>query len=195
MKITALIIRCQAGEADAIQDLVGEHQAAVFRLALSILDDAAEADEVTQEAFLAALRRLGSYRGDSTFTTWLYQITVNACRTRLRKRQATERIFHALQSIFRFADANITQPEEIVIQREANSIVWKAVSELGEKHRLPVILYYYQNLSVSEIAGVLSLREGTVLSRLYTARERLRANLGDATVSGGGSPLKMDRKT
>jgi RNA polymerase sigma-70 factor, ECF subfamily len=192
MNMTTLIIRCRAGEADAIQDLVREHQADVFRLALSILDDSAEADEVTQEAFLAALRMLESYRGDSTFTTWLYRITVNLCQTRLRKRQAKERILHALQSIFRLADASAAHPEEIVIQREANSLVWKAVSELNEKHRLPVILYYYKNLPVLEIAVVLNLREGTVLSRLYTARERLRAKLGDMTINGSDAHFKKD---
>jgi RNA polymerase sigma-70 factor (ECF subfamily) len=194
MNMTTLIIRCQAGEADAIQDLVTEHQAAVFRLALSILDDSTEADEVTQDAFLSALRMLESYRGDSTFTTWLYRITVNISLTRLRKRQAGERIRHALQSIFRFADAGATHPEEIVIQREANSVVWKAVSALSEKHRLPVILYYYENLPVADIVAVLDLREGTVLSRLYTARERLRAKLGTAAIDGSGALLKKDAK-
>ncbi len=192
--MTTLIIRCQAGEADAIQDLVTGHQTAVFRLALSILDDSAEADEVTQDTFLAALRMLESYRGDSTFSTWLYRITVNISLTRLRKRQARERIRHALQSIFRFADAGATHPEEIVIQREANSAVWEAVSVLSEKHRLPIILYYYENLPVSEIAAILNLREGTVLSRLYTARERLRAILGTAAVDGSGALLKKDEK-
>lgn len=178
--MTALIRRCQAGEAEAIQDLVREHQAAVFRLALSILDDATEAEEVTQDTFLAVLRMLKSYRGDASFTTWLYRITVNACRTRLRKRQSRVRIFHALQSAFRSTPVGDTQTEEIAIQREVNSEVWKAVSSLSEKHRLPIILYYYDNLSISEIALVLNLPQGTVLSRLYTARERLRAELADA---------------
>lgn len=190
--MTALIIRCQAGEADAILDLVREHQAAVFRLALSILDDSAEADEATQDAFITALRMLKSYQGDSTFTTWLYRIAINICLTRLRKRRSKERIFHALQSIFRLGDANATHPEEIAIQRETNSAVWKAVSTLNEKHRLPIILYYYDNLPVSEIAIVLNLRVGTVLSRLYTGRERLRVILRDTIVNGSGSFLKKD---
>jgi RNA polymerase sigma-70 factor (ECF subfamily) len=177
MNMTALIIRCQAGEADAIQDLVREHQASVFRLALSILDDSTEAEEATQDSFLVALRTLQSYRADSSFSTWLYRITVNQCLSRLRKRRARQQLTHALQSIFRLTDAGTTHPEDFAIQRELDVAIWKAVSSLGEKHRLPVILYYYQNLSVLEIASVLNLHQGTVLSRLYTARERLRAFL------------------
>jgi RNA polymerase sigma-70 factor (ECF subfamily) len=117
---------------------------------------------------------------------------MNVCLTRLRKRRARERIFHALQSIFRLGDARTTHPEEIAIQRETNSAVWKAVSTLSEKHRLPIILYYSENLPVSEIAIVLSLRVGTVLSRLYTGRERLRVILKDTIVNGSGSFVKKD---
>jgi RNA polymerase sigma-70 factor, ECF subfamily len=194
MHITTLILRCQAGEADAIQDLIREHQTAIFRLALSILDDPAEADEATQDAFLAALRSLESYRGNSSFTTWLYQITVNSCRTRLRKRQRKERMFHAIQSIFRLENEAAIHPEEVIIQQEANSVVWKAVSALSEKHRLPVILYYYDNLPVSEIAILLNLREGTVLSRLYTAREQLKARLSDVALSNNGFFMERTEK-
>ena len=101
----------------------------------------------------------------------------------MRKRQARRRIFRALQAIFRFSDPGATHPEEIVIQREVSSTMWKAVSALGEKQRLPLIFYYYDNLPVSEIALVLNLPEGTVLSRLHTARERLHLTLGEASAN------------
>lgn len=179
MQITTLLIRCQAGDADAIQDLIGEYQSVVFRLALSILDDSAEADEAAQDTFLAALRALESYRGDASFQTWLYRITVNICRDRLRKRQARERVLLALQSVFHWMGAGPAHPEETVIQRETSAALWQAVNQLNEKHRLPVILFYYHDLSVAEIAGVLDLSAGTVLSRLFTARERLQSMLAD----------------
>lgn len=172
-----LLQRCQSGDQSAIQDLVLSHRQAVFRLALSILDDPAEADEATQDAFVAALSTIDSYRGEASLTTWLYAITTNVCRSRLRKRRTKERIFQALQTIFRMAGEGLTRPEETVIQRESDAALWQAVNGLGEKHRLPVILFYFHDLPVAEIAQVLGLRPGTVLSRLYTARERLRARL------------------
>ena len=180
MQLDKLLQRCQAGEAAAIQDMVQTNQSAVFRLALSILDDPADAEEATQDTFLAVLRALDKYRGDSTFITWLYRITVNMCRSHLRKRQAKARLLQALQSLSRFMGVGPTHPEEIVIQRENNAVLWKAVNTLDEKHRMPIILYYYNDLTVSEIAGVLGVREGTVLSRLYIARERLCSALNNS---------------
>jgi RNA polymerase sigma-70 factor (ECF subfamily) len=175
MQLAMLLQRCHTGEAAAIQELVREYQSAVFRLALSILDDPADAEEATQDTFLAA-----KYRGDSAFTTWLYRITVNVCLNHLRKRKAKAHILQTLHSLSRLMGVSPTHPEEIVIQGENNAVLWKAVNTLDEKHRMPIILYYYHDLPIAEIAGVLGLREGTVLSRLYTARKRLRAELNNS---------------
>ncbi len=172
--MATLLQRCQAGEAEAVQDLVESHQPAVYRLALSILDDPAEADEATQDTFVTALSALHTFRGEASFPTWLARIAINLCRNRLRRRQARERLMRALQSLFRLTGAGPTRPEEIVLQHESCSAVRNAVSRLGEKHRLPILLHYYHGYSVSEIAQVLRISEGTVLSRLHTARERLR---------------------
>ena len=187
IQLATLLQRCQAGEMAAMQDLIRANQSAVFRLALSILDDPADAEEATQDTFLTALRALDRYRGDSTFTTWLYRITVNICRSRLRKRHARTRLLQALQSLSRLIGVGSTHPEDIAIQRENNAILWKAINTLDEKHRIPIILYYYHDLSVSEIAGVQGVREGTVLSRLYTARERLRAALNTPQANDKGN--------
>jgi RNA polymerase sigma-70 factor (ECF subfamily) len=183
MTLAHLLQRSLDGDTDAIQTLVQNHQAAVYRLALSILDDPVEAEEAVQEAFVSALNALDTYRGDAQFKSWLFSITINQCRRRLKKRQAKELLFTALQSLFRLKGEGPAHPEEILIQREAKTALWKAVEALGEKHRLPLILYYQHELSVAEIAEVLNLRLGTVLSRLYTARERLRAALDLETVA------------
>ena len=87
------------------------------------------------------------------------------------------RLVQAIQSIFRLAGENPIHPEEIVIQRESNQSLWQAIDELGEKHRLPILLHYYHDFSVTEIAQIMDIKEGTVLSRLFTARERLRSDL------------------
>ncbi len=167
----------QAGDFAAVEMFVRAHQRAVYRLALSILDDPAEAEEATQDALVAAIGALDSYRGDSAFTTWLYAITLNTCRGRLRKHRSRDRLMETLRSIFRLGGDTTPHPEEAAIRSEADAAVSRAVSALDEKHRLPVILRYYNELSVAEIARLLDISEGTVHSRLYTARERLRAML------------------
>ena len=172
-----LVDRCRTGDEEAVARLVQTHQPAVFRLALSILDDPADADEATQETFLAALRSLPNYRGQSTLRTWLFAIGINICRSRLRQRQTRQRLNHLLRGAWPNG-ADPVAPENAVVQRQSNDAVWRAVQTLGEKHRMPVILRYYHDLPVDEIAAILGLSAGTVHSRLSIARDRLRAALG-----------------
>lgn len=164
-------------DAAAIESLVVTHRPMVYRLALSILDDAAEADEAAQDALLAALRALETYRGEAAFSTWLYTITLNVCRARLRKRQTAERLFRTLKTFFWPIAEKPRWPEENAILQETEADVWRAVNELDEKHRLPIILRYYHDFSTDEIARMLTINEGTVRSRLHTAREQLRVRL------------------
>jgi RNA polymerase sigma-70 factor (ECF subfamily) len=171
-----LIERCRAGDSSAVETLVRACQPAVFRLALSILDDAAEADEAAQDALVAALNALGGYRGEAAFTTWLYRITINVCRGRLRRGRARERLRAALANVLRLG-GGLPEPEEAAAQREKAAALWQAVQMLDEKHRLPLVLFYYHDLPALEIAQILALNEGTVHSRLHTARQRLRAEL------------------
>jgi RNA polymerase sigma-70 factor, ECF subfamily len=169
--------RCRAGDPGAVEALVQTHRPAIYRLAVSILDDPAEADEAAQETFLAALRALSAYRGDAAFNTWLYRIAVNVCRGRLRQGRAWQRLKDALQAAQRWWGEAPPTPEAAAARRQTEAAVFRAVQALGEKHRLPVILRYYHGLSVAEIAEVLSVNEGTVHSRLSIARERLRGAL------------------
>ena len=169
--------RCRAGDPGAIEALVHTHQPAVYRLALSILDDPAEADEAAQETFLAALRALPSYRGDAAFNTWLYRIAVNVSLGRRRKGRTWQRLKDALAAAWRLSGEPAEPPEAAATRRETQAAVWQAVQALGQKHRLPVILRYYHGLSVGEIAAVLAVNEGTVHSRLSIARDRLRGAL------------------
>lgn len=177
MIMASLLQRCRAGDPAAIQSFVREHERQVYRLALSILNDPHEADEATQDAFLAALRSLDGYRGEAAPSTWLYAITVNVCRMRLRKRRGWERLVEQVKAWALGEAASPPRIEEAVLQNERDRRLWEAVQALGEKHRLPVLLFYYHDLPVKEIALMLEIREGTVLSRLATARGRLRRAL------------------
>jgi RNA polymerase sigma-70 factor, ECF subfamily len=181
MLMEKLLQRCQTGDERAIQEMIGKHQAAVYRLALSILQDPAEAEEAAQDTFVAALSALGDFRGESSFSTWLASIAINLCRNRWKRRQAKERLARTLKSILRLSGTSQVIPEEAVIRQQSDSALRKAVNRLGEKHRLPVVLHYYHGYSVKEIARALKISPGTVLSRLHTARQRLRLAL-DSTI-------------
>jgi len=172
-----LIAACIQGDETAIEQLVREHQLGVFRLALSILSDPSEANEAAQDTFIAALNALRSYRENSSFKAWLYTIALNASRSRLRKRKALERLQHRLTTIFHVQTQRSPTLEDMVVGNEEDAALWKALETLGEKHRIPIVLRYYHDLSVSEIAEILKIKEGTVHSRLSIARERLRAEL------------------
>ena len=174
-----LIAHCRTGSEAAVERLVNQYQDGVFRLALSVLDDAAEASEATQDAFIAALGALESYRDGSSFKAWLYTITLNISRSRLRKRRSLAALRSSLQSIFRIQTQKIPSPEDLVVKNEQDARVWQALDQLGEKHRLPLVLRYYHEFSMAEIASILGINEGTVRSRIHTAHERLRAMLGD----------------
>lgn len=180
MLMEKLLQRCMTGDESAVREMIGKHQAAIYHLALSILEDPAEAEEATQDTFVAALTALGAFQGESSFSTWLASIAINLCRNRLRRRQARERLVRTLHSLLRLAGTSQAIPEEAVIRQESDSALRKAVNRLGEKHRLPVLLHYYHGYSVKEIARALKINPGTVLSRLHTARQRLRLALNSS---------------
>lgn len=175
-----LIPECIAGNEDAIETLVRQYETGVFRLALSIVGDEAEANEITQETFLAALRSLAAYREKQSFKAWLYTIALNHSRSHLRKRKAVERLRATLTTIFRIEHHKPAQPEDAVIHNEKEAEVWKALNQLDELHRIVVVLRYFHELPVSEISQILSVKEGTIHSRLHSAREKLKNTLKES---------------
>jgi RNA polymerase sigma-70 factor (ECF subfamily) len=172
-----LIAECIAGNEDAIEALVREHEAGVFRLALSIVGDQAEANEVMQETFLSALRALPSYQEKKSFKAWLYTIALNHSRSHLRKRKVLERLRSTLTTIFRIETENQISAEEAVLQNEKEAAIWRCLNQLDERLRIVVILRYFHELPVTEISSILSVNEGTIHSRLHTARAKLRDSL------------------
>ena len=174
-----LISECIAGNDEAVATLVRQYETGVFRLALSIVGDPAEANEITQETFIAALRALPSYQEQQSFRAWLYKIALNHSRSHLRKRKALERLRTTLTSIFQVETQKQVLPEEAAIQNEREASIWSTLNRLDERYRTVVILRYFHELSIAEISEVLSVNEGTIHSRLYSAREKLRKALKD----------------
>jgi len=170
-----------------IESLVRCYYPAVVRLGLAILEDSSgtypgalsaidEAEDAAQDTFIAAARSLPEYRGQASAKTWLFSITINICRSRLRKRKAQRRLVQVLgftQRLFGPGDAF----EQRVERSDRDRQLWLAVDRLDEKHRLVLLLRYVQELSSMEIAQVLGITEGTVHSRLHYARQQLAGQL------------------
>ena len=174
-----LIVRVQAGDIAAADELVRAYHPLIYRLAVSMLDDAAEADEATQETLLRAIERLDSFRGEASFSTWLYAIALNECRGRLRKRRARERLAQVLHALFRVDLSPPSPVESLVIEQQENTALWQAIQALPGKQREVIMLRYHSELKIIDIARVLGITDRAVRARLRTANDRLRTALKD----------------
>jgi RNA polymerase sigma-70 factor, ECF subfamily len=174
---SALIAGCLAGDDASIEALVRQYESGVVKLAYSVLQDSIEAREVAQETFISALRSLRSYHEQDSFKAWLFTIALNLSRSRLRKRHSLQRLKNTLTTLLHIDSQHQPHPEDIVIQNEKERLIWQTLSAMDNRHRIPLVLRYYNDLSVAEIAQMLELPEGTIHSRLHIARERLRVEL------------------
>jgi RNA polymerase sigma-70 factor (ECF subfamily) len=178
----SLILRSQAGELDAFNQLVEKYQSQVYNLARRMLGDPDMAADASQEAFLNAYEHIDRFRG-STLKTWLLRITANACYDLLRVRQ--RRPSTSLDDLIAdpddpkdFPDKDET-PEEAALRRELGSLLAQSLDSLPSDQRLVVVLSDVQGMSYEEIAEVTNSNLGTVKSRLSRARSKLRDWLGD----------------
>jgi RNA polymerase sigma-70 factor (ECF subfamily) len=165
-----------AGGELSAEGLVSEHYTYLERVCLSILGDEQEAQDAVQETLLRAMLHQARFKVGSSLRSWLTAIAVNLCRDMLRRRSTRQRLQGVLRLIGIDSDSH-ANPEHIAIGNERDRALWRMVSELGEKHRLPLILRYVHGLPVSEIAQVLNLNEGTVHSRLHYATRKLQQRM------------------
>lgn len=183
-----LVGRAQAGDAGAFETLVRRYQGWVFTLALRMLGDRAEAEDMAQEIFLKAYRGLKGFKGASRFSTWLYSITSHHCLNHLKARR---RQLHHLgrggdrpgavgndppAAVDRLVDET-PRADALLERADLARIVQAELAHLSEEHRLILVLRDIQGLSYEEIAQTLRLELGTVRSRLHRARMEMRARL------------------
>jgi RNA polymerase sigma-70 factor (ECF subfamily) len=175
----ALVARARAGDAAAFARLVERHGEVAFRTAYLILEDAAEAEDATQEALLRAHAALGRFRIGEPIRPWLLSIVANEARNRRRSRMRRAALAVRAGAERRPSDP-IPSPEGAVLAAERRELLLTALARLREPDRLVIQLRYLLELSEEEMASVLGCRRGTVKSRLSRALERLREELGEA---------------
>ena len=169
-----LLAACRNGDREAFESLYVQNQKRVFSVALNFFGgDEALAKDITQQVFLKIFYKIGEFRRESEFTTWLYRITVNACLDEARK----ARPLLSLNGFLGVFSAKRAQDEN-VYRREIRDEVQQAIAELKPKFRLPILLKYVEGLSYEEIAKVLDCSTGTIASRLNRGHKMLAGKLG-----------------
>ena len=170
-----VILACQQGDREAFRLLFEAYKDRVFSIARYSLGDEAAADDVTQQIFVKLITRIGQFRGDSEFSTWLYRLVINSCLDERRKRR---RFLPVAEFETVSKTANQKTPETGYARREVADSVRQAICGLKPKMRLPILLKYIEGLSYEEIAEVLGCSKGTVASRLNRAHKALAKQLG-----------------
>lgn len=173
MEEQELIMQAQSGDQAAFAQLVERYQKTVYHQALRLLSNPEDAADITQEVFLKVWRTLPSFRGESSFSTWLYRLTDNAAIDLLRrekKRRDTPSLDDEdtdWQSVLSDTSAS---PHELAARNELQAAVRDGLSKLSDDHRRVLILREINGLSYEEIGAILDLSAGTVKSRISRAR-------------------------
>lgn len=169
-----LIERFKRGGKAAFDTLVGKYRREIYFLALRMLNNAEDAEEVAQQAFVSAFNGIGGFREDSAFRTWLYRIAINHANSLLRKRPNEAEL---MEDSAAPEGAGDRSPLDKLIGGEAARDALAALGELGEKQRLVVTLRIFQELPYSEIGRLTGCSEGTAKVHFHYGMENLRKRM------------------
>jgi len=163
---SALVGRAQRGDTDAFEALLRQHKDSVLNVARRMVGDRDAAEDIAQETFVKAFRHLQRFRGDSTFATWLYRITVNEARQYLRGQQRQIARWERQRDLAAAGPAEASEEEQAPLT--------ELLQALSADQREALALFYLNELSIEEIASTLGAPVGTIKARLSRGRERLR---------------------
>ena len=182
-----LVKRCQAGQAEAFDELVTRYQTRIFAMIYNMVHNEQDAWDLAQESFIKAWKSIKRFRGRSSFYTWIYRIVMNVTIDWLRKKQvkgAGMEFDDALQ-LKEIDPASKTVPKadplphERMERREIRAKIDKAIAQLSPEHRAVILMKEIEEMQYHEIAETLGCSIGTVMSRLFYARKKLQNSLRD----------------
>ena len=177
------LVRLSArGDKEAYRVLVEKYQARAFGLALGILKNKEDAEDVLQESFVKAYLSIPQFKGDSAFYTWFYRIVVNMAIDLKRKKGRSGGDPKELNEEIENGDVGLGEiggfgPQEALLRKETATQIQQALNELSPEHRTVIVLREVDGLSYEEIADVVQVSRGTVMSRLHYARKRVQQAL------------------
>jgi len=173
------ITDCQMGNIESYRFLVEKYKVRAYQLALMYTGNRDDALDLSQEAFCRAFRSLKSFKTGKNFYTWLYEIIKNICINHYRRKNRNQS-FSDEREQDRIEDyvSKVPKPDEIFEEHEMRDLLWTAMNKLKSQEREIIILKEFNELSYQEIADALKIPVGSVMSRLYYARQRLAKLLG-----------------
>ena len=179
----ALIERCKRGDLAAFNDLVRKYEKQVYNFAYRLTGNYDDANDVAQDAFLRVFNAIGTFRGDASFSTWLFRITTNVFLDERKRAKAHPQA--SLDEYLELGESSVTRqiedpsptPDAVMEQSERAEFLRSAIGELPEYQRAMVTLYHSEQKSYEEIAEIMDLPIGTVKSRLNRARLALKEKL------------------
>jgi RNA polymerase sigma-70 factor, ECF subfamily len=180
---TEMIAAILAGDTDLYHRLIQPYELSVYRMALSLVKNESEAEDVAQEAFLKAFRNLASFRAESKFSTWLITITLNEARRRLRRQSTVrmESLDEPPEEGSKVSPALLRDwreiPSEALERKEVRTLLQEAIGHLSPIYREVLVMRDIEDLSTEETAGALAISISSVKVRLHRARMMLQKEL------------------
>jgi RNA polymerase sigma-70 factor (ECF subfamily) len=180
----ALVRDAQKGDMEAFEELVARHRDKLYARAFSMMRNEQEAIDLSQEAWVKGWQRLNQFHGDSSFATWMTRIVINLCLDQLRKNkrhraESIEEMDEESGGVERQMPVVVVNPTERLERGELRQRIDKALGQLSEEHRTVLMLHEFEEMEYKEIAKTVGCSIGTVMSRLFYARRKLAALLGD----------------
>ena len=175
---TLLVAASKQGDQDAFAQLVHRYQRRVFNLVFRMLQQYEEANEITQETFLAAWQGLPSFRGDARFPTWLYRIAYNCSLKQLEQRKRDQALQSAMQAeqLLQHTNDDIRTDAQLEAH-DRQALVQQHLSQLPAKYRIVLVLRHLQEMTYEEMAEILTVPIGTIKTHLFRARNLLKERL------------------
>lgn len=170
-----LVQQCLSGDKNAFSEIVARYKKLIYSVVYNMTPDKQEVNDIAQEVFIRIYKSLDRYNPEYKFSTWAVKIATNLCLDMLRKKKVNS---VSLEEIVG-ASSNVDTPEVYYIKNERSRQIRKAIDELPEKYRIPIILFHQNGLSYEEITKVLNEPMTIVKNRLYRARLMLREKLAD----------------
>lgn len=173
-----LLSACRRGDKDAFKEIFHRYRTYAYNLIYKIIGSNVDHEDLVQEVFFQMHLSLAGFKGDSTFSTWFHRLVIHVCSGHLRYIKAGKRIPQAeLVAYDTVVDSN--RRHSGMNPFEARELIEKAVAKLDERLRVPLVLNVYSEMGPGEIADVIGISEGTVKSRLFTARQKIKEFIGD----------------
>jgi RNA polymerase sigma-70 factor, ECF subfamily len=169
-----LINRIRKGEQAAFKKLYELYAEKIYRTAYMMINDKGLAQDIVQEVFIKIFTRIKDLKHNSAFSSWLYRITINCCLSYMHENTKVKLLFDD-EELGTLPEENIEYiPEESTLGKELYDQVMKSIYELPKLQRVTIILYFYNDMTIKQIASIMECSEGTVKSRLFHGKRNLK---------------------